>query len=92
MNRAKFVAALAGTAIVSFGIGIWTPRWMEIYWHNQDIRNIAKHCNDVADHLDSEDKRTAFFRKCFSENIAALAEVSEITAARRAGDLARKID
>ncbi|WP_186038754.1 hypothetical protein [Burkholderia gladioli] len=92
MNRAKLITALAGTAIVSFGIGLWTPRLIEIYSHKQDLSRIAKHCNDLADKLGSGERRTALFRECFGQNVDALAQANETSAVQKAGDMARKLD
>jgi hypothetical protein len=45
----RTIAAIAGTAIVFYMLGAFTPQWSAQYRHRQDIRSIAA---DLARKLD----------------------------------------
>ncbi|WP_439892498.1 hypothetical protein ACS7SF_08370 [Ralstonia sp. 25C] len=87
----KRVIAFVGTAVVFYTLGLFTPNWIALYEHKRDIRGIADHCNKLSSEQ-TGDAATTVFRECFNQNIAVMAEAAETSAARHAGDLARRLD
>jgi len=89
----KRTVAIVGTASVFYTLGLFTPIRIARYTHKQDIQGIADHCNKLtSDSGRVGDASKTFFRECFNQNVASLVEAREKSAAREAGDLARRLD